>query len=168
MKFKVPKSKLFEALSTVQNVVGAKVAVPVLSNVLIEADEGALTFTTTDLEMTMRCSCEADVKEKGKVTLPVKNLTSIVRELDDGIVSIEVDEDHVANMRCGSYKSKINGMSTRDFHAAPTTESAISYVIDQGKFRDMLKKTHYAAASDDSKAVLTGVLLSFENGKLIC
>ena len=168
MKFKVPKSKLFEALSTVQNVVGAKVAVPVLSNVLIEADEGALTFTTTDLEMTMRCSCEADVKEKGKVTLPVKNLTSIVRELDDGIVSIEMDEDHVANMRCGSYKSKINGMSARDFPATPTTESAISYVIDQGKFRDMLKKTHYAAASDDSRAVLTGVLLSFENGKLIC
>ncbi len=168
MKFKVPKSKLFEALSVVQNVVGTKVTIPVLSNVLIEADEGSLTFTTTDLDITMRCSCEAEVKEQGKVTLPVKKLTGIVRELDDGIVSIDLDDDNVANMRCGSYKSKINGMSARDFPVAPTTEGAISYNIDQGKFRDMLRKTHYAAASDDSRAVLTGVLLSFENGKLIC
>ena len=58
MKFKVPKSKLFEALSLVQNIVGTRSALPVLSNVLISAEEGSLVLTTTDMDITMRCRCE--------------------------------------------------------------------------------------------------------------
>ena len=65
MKFKVPKSKLFEALSLVQNIVGSRSALPVLSNVLISAEEGSLVLTTTDFDITMRCRCEADVASPG-------------------------------------------------------------------------------------------------------
>lgn len=168
MKFKVPKSKLFEALSAVQNIVGSRATLPVLSNVLIIAEEGGLVFTTTDLDITMRCRCEADVEVEGRVTLPVKKLASIVKELDDGIVVIEVDENDSAHMRCGSYKSKIIGLPAREFPPTPTTEGSISYKIDQGRFRDMLRKTHYATATDDSRPILTGVLLSFAEGKLTC
>jgi len=168
MKFKVPKSKLFESLSAVQNVVGTRAALPVLSNVLISAEEGRLVFTTTDLDITIRCSCEAEVEETGKVTLPVKKLAGIVKELDDGIVKVEVDENDCAHMRCGSYKSKIIGLSAREFPQAPTSEDSLTYKIDQGRFRDMLRKTYYASATDDSRPVLTGVLLSFADGKLTC
>ncbi|NLB68065.1 MAG: DNA polymerase III subunit beta [Lentisphaerae bacterium] len=162
------KSKFFESLSTVQNIVGAKTTIPVLSNVLISAEDGLLVFTTTDLDVTMRCSCEAEISMTGKITLPVKKLTSIVRELDDGIVSVEVDEDNCAHMRCGSYRSKIIGMSADSFPPTPTTEGATTYEIDQGKFRDMLRNTYYATAAEDARAVLTGILMSFEDGKLIC
>ena len=121
MKFKVPKSKLFEALSLVQNIVGSRSALPVLSNVLISAEEGSLVLTTTDIDITMRCRCEADVATPGKVTLPVKKLASIVRELDEGIVSFDVEGNEIAHMRCSSYKSKINGLPAREFPPAPTT-----------------------------------------------
>ena len=168
MKFKVPKSKLFEALSLVQNIVGSRSALPVLSNVLISAEEGSLVLTTTDIDITMRCRCEADVATPGKVTLPVKKLASIVRELDEGIVSFDVEGNEIAHMRCSSYKSKINGLPAREFPPAPTTEGGIAYQIDQGKFRDMLRKTHYATAMDDTRAVLTGILMSFADGKLTC
>ncbi len=168
MKFKVPKSKLFEALSLVQNIVGTRSALPVLSNVLISAEEGSLVLTTTDMDITMRCRCEADVVEPGKVTLPVKKLAGIVRELDEGIVTFDVENDEVAHMRCSSYKSKINGLPAREFPPPPGVEGGVTYTIDQGKFKDMLRKTHYATALDDTRAVLTGILMSFADGKLTC
>ena len=168
MKFKVPKSKLLESLTIVQNVVGSRAALPVLSNVLILAENGTLVFTTTDLDITMRCQCEAEVEIPGKVTLPVKKLAGIVKELDDGIVTFDVDENDSAHMRCGSYKSKIIGLPAKEFPQSPTTEGSLSYKMDQGRFRDMLKKTHYATAMDDSRPILTGVLLSFAEGKLTC
>lgn len=168
MKFKVPKSKLFEALSSVQNVVGTRAALPVLSNVLIVAEEGQLVFTTTDLDITIRCSCEADVTEVGRVTLPVKKLTNIVRELDDGIVTMTIDDKDNCHMRCGSYKSKIIGLSAREFPVPPSPEGGINYKMDAARFKDMLKKTSYATSTDDSREILNGVLLSFADGKLTC
>lgn len=168
MKLKVPKSKLLEALLSVQNIVGPRPALPVLSNVLIVAEEDQLVFTTTDLDMTIRCPCDADVSETGRVTLPVKKLTSIVRELDDGIVTMNIDDQDNCHMRCGSYKSKIIGLSAREFPPPPSPEGGICYKMDAGRFKDMLKKTSYATAVDDSREVLNGVLLSFADGKLTC
>ncbi len=168
MKFKVPRNKFSESLSAVQNIVGNRNTIPILSNVLIVAEENRLILTTTDLDITMRCVCEAEVLEPGRGTLPVKKLAGIVRELDEGVVKVEIDEKDCAFMRCGSYKSKIIGMSAREFPKAPTTEEGIRYSLDQGRFKDMLRKTYYASATDESRQILTGVLLSFADGKLTC
>ena len=166
MKFKVPKNKLLDALSLVQNIVGSRQGIPVLSNVLIVAEDNKLVFTTTDLDMTIRCSCEAEVERPGSVTLPVKKLTGIIREVSDGIVYVDGDENSIATIRAGSFKSKMYGISPKEFPKLPETENPVTFKIAQSKFKDMLRKTFYAAAVDNSKPLLTGILLNFEEGKL--
>lgn len=170
MKFKIHQSSLMEALNAVQGVVGSRVTLPVLSNVLVEADGETLTFTTTDFTVAKRFRCKAEIEEKGAVTLPVKRLTSIVRELSDQIVEVSsVGDDAAVKMQCGSYKSRIVGIAASEFPKLPATEGGLSYTMPQAALKEMLRKTAYAAAADDaSRPVLTGTLLSFAEGKATC
>ena len=171
MKFKLHQSNLLEALNAVQGVVGTRVTLPVLSNVLISAAGESLTFTTTDFTITKRFTCKAEVIEPGAVTLPVKRLTSIVRELSDQIVEIASDpkQEDAVRMTCGSYRSKITGIAAKEFPKIPTAEDGIAFKLDEGVLKEMLRKTSYAAATDDAaRPVLTGLLLSFAEGRLTC
>lgn len=171
MKFKIHQSNLMEALNAVQGVVGSRVTLPVLSNVLVEASGENLTFTTTDFTVAKRFSCKAEIAENGAVTLPVKRLTSIVRELSDQIVEIASADggEAAVRMQCGSYKSRIVGIAASDFPKIPATTDGQSYTMPQAALKEMLRKTAYAAAADDaSRPVLTGTLLSFADGKATC
>src|SRR6185436_12958132 len=91
MKFSVSKEKLLEGLQTVQNVVSTRTTLPILSNVLLQADEGKLRLTTTDLDVGISGAVEATVEKPGATTLPARRLAGIVRELPAAEVSIEVD-----------------------------------------------------------------------------
>mgnify|MGYP000967582459 CR=1 FL=1 len=81
MKFKINRDHFANGLAQVLNVVGSKATMPILSNVLIEAEKDQISLTTTNLDLGIRCKIKADVKETGSVTLPVKRLAGIVREL---------------------------------------------------------------------------------------
>jgi DNA polymerase III subunit beta len=166
MKLTVTKESLLEALQRVQNVVAVRTTIPVLANVLIKADEEGLSFTTTDLEVSVRCRAEATIEKNGVTTLPVKKLVSIVRELPDKEISLDVDDNHVTTLKCEAAFFNINGLSPEEFPTLPTSEGKSTYAIDQGAFREMLRKTSYAASSDETRYVLNGVLLSFKSGKL--
>jgi DNA polymerase-3 subunit beta len=166
MKLSVTKESLLEALQRVQNVVAARTTIPVLGNVLIKADEEGLSFTTTDLEVSVRCRAEATIEKNGATTLPVKKLLSIVRELPDKEISLDVDDGHVTTLKCEAAFFKIIGMSQEEFPTLPKEEGKSAYAMDQGAFREMLRKTAYAASTDETRYVLNGVLLSFKSGKL--
>src|ERR1700746_2586080 len=81
MKFSVSKDKLLEGLATVQNVVSTRTTLPILSNVLLQASDGEIRLTTTDLDVGVRRSVEAQVERTGATTLPARRLFSIVRDL---------------------------------------------------------------------------------------
>ena len=166
MKFIVVKSKLLQALQDVQNVVNARSTLPVLSNTLITADEKGIKLTTTDLDITVQSFIEADIEETGITTLPVRRLANIVRELPDGNIDFEVDENDVASLKCKSSFMRIIGMSKEEFPPVPSPEGRFCYHLDQGEFREMLRKTLYAASTDETRHVLNGVLMSFKEGKL--
>ena len=166
MKFTIARSKLLDALQTVQNVVPARSTLQILSNALVRAEEGRLWLTTTDLDVSVRCSVEAQVAVPGATTLPVRRLGSIVRELADGNIELEVGEDDTASLQCGSSFFKIIGLPMRDFPPVPGAEGRSCYRIESGAFREMLRKTSYAASQDETRRVLTGVLLAFRVGKL--
>lgn len=171
MKFKIHQSNLLEALNAVQGVVGSRPTLPVLSNVLIQAEGENLTFTTTDFTITKRWTCKAEIEEPGATTLPVKRLTSIVRELSDQVVTVVSeagDQADSVRMTCGSYRSRITGISAKEFPAIPDPDKGLAYTLDQAVLKSMIRKTSYAAATDDSRPVLTGLLLSFADGKLTC
>ena len=166
MKFSIIRSKFLEGLQTVQNVVSAKGSLQILSNALIQVEDGRLCVTTTDLDISERCFAECEVDQPGSTTLPIRRLASIIRELDEGKILVEVNEEDVATVQCASSFFKIIGLPTRDFPPIPAAEGKFCYRIDQGKFREMLRKTCYAASQDETRRVLNGVLLAFKDSKL--
>lgn len=166
MKFTIIQSKFLEGLQTVQNVVSAKGSLQILSNALIQANDNRLCITTTDLDISERCYVECEVDQPGTTTLPIRRLASIVRELDEGKILVEVNDDDVATVQSGSSFFKIIGLPMRDFPPVPSAEGKFCYRIDQGVFKEMLRKTSYAASLDETRRVLNGVLLAFKENKL--
>jgi len=97
MKFSATKEKLLEGLQQVQNVVSTRTTLPILSNVLLQAKEGAVHLTTTDLDVGVRGSFEANVDKVGATTLPARRLFTIIRELPSSEIAIEVDGKNAAS-----------------------------------------------------------------------
>ncbi len=166
MKLRLEKKALLEGLQIVQNIVSTRSTLPILSNVLLAAKGDKLSFTTTDLEVTVKCSVAADVVKEGATTLPVRRFSSIVRELPESEIDVEIDDGDIAVLTCGSSYFKIIGIGSEEFPTVPTASGKHTYHIDQGVFREMLRKTAYAASTDETRFVLNGVLLSFRDGKL--
>jgi DNA polymerase-3 subunit beta len=133
---------------------------------LLHVENNQLCITTTDLDIAVRCFVECEVEQPGSTTLPIRRLASIIRELDEGRILVEVNDEDVATVQCGSSFFKILGLPMRDFPPVPATEGKVCYRIDQGAFREMLRKTSYAASQDETRRVLNGVLLAFKDNKL--
>jgi DNA polymerase III subunit beta len=166
MKFSVSKDKLLEGLQTVQNVVGTRTTLPILSNVLIRAEEGVLRLTTNDLDVGMSCDIEAQVEKGGGTTLPVRRLASIVKELPSADVLVEVDGKNVATLRCGQILFKMNGLAEEEFPALPKLAEAKVFTLKQKDLKDGLRKTSYAISTDETRYVLNGILFSFKENKM--
>ena len=98
MEFTVSKADLVRELSLSQGVVEKKTTIPILSNVLLEADGDRVILTATDLELGIRCSCPARVKKEGSGTVPARRLLDYVRLLPDGDVKVKIQENHWANL----------------------------------------------------------------------
>ena len=165
MKLSIEKDQILEALQKVQSIVGQRTTLPILSNVLLEADNGKLTLTTTDMEVSVRTSLEADISQSGATTLPARRFFSICRELPNHQIDINVSND-VAEISSGASNFKLEGLSKDDFPPMPTFEESFSYKLKQGTLRDILQKTSYAASTDESRAILNGSLMSFHDNKL--
>jgi DNA polymerase III subunit beta len=166
MKFSIIRAKLLDGLQVVQNVVAAKSTLQILSNALIKAENGKLHLTTTDLDITVRCSVECETEETGATTLPIRRLAGIVRELPEGKINVAVSDEDSAEVRCGSSFFRIIGLPMRDFPPVPVADGKFCYRLDQGAFREMLRKTSYAASLDETRRVLNGVLMAFKDNKL--
>jgi DNA polymerase-3 subunit beta len=151
---------------TVQNVVSSKGTLQILSNALIHVENNQMSITTTDLDISMRCVIPCEVEQSGSTTLPIRRVVMIMKELNEGNVTVQVAEDDEAKFQSGSSYFKVIGLPTRDFPPIPATEGKFSYRIDQGVLKEMLRKTSYAASLDETRRVLNGVLMAFKSNKL--
>ncbi len=166
MKFRISKEALLDGLQKVQHVVSTRTTLPILSNVLLVAKDGRLTFTTTDLDVGITGSVEATIEKEGATTLPAKRLVNIVRELPASEVEIAVDAKNVASIQSGPSFFKIIGLGQDDFPPLPDFAGAKEFRIPQQLLRDGLKKTAYAISTDETRYVLNGIYTSFREGKL--
>ena len=119
MEFSVTKSALLNELSTTQGFVERKTTIPILSNLLVEAKGSELTITATDLELSIRTSCEAKVKKEGAGTIPAKKLLELVRLLPEGEIKIRLLENHWVEITSDRKKYKLVGMAKENFPALP-------------------------------------------------
>jgi DNA polymerase-3 subunit beta len=166
MKFTVSKEALLDGLQKVQNVVSTRTTLPILSNVLLEAADGRIRLTTTDLDVGITSSIEAKVERDGATTLPAKKLVNIIRELPASEVEISVDNKNTASISCGPSFFKIIGLGQDDFPPLPDFEGASEFRMPQSLLRDGLKKTAFAISTDETRYVLNGIYTSFREGKL--
>lgn len=166
MKFTVEKDQILEALQKVQSIVGQRTPLLILSNVLIEANDGRLMLTTTDQEVSVRTSFDADISEPGATTLPARRFFSICRDLPDHQIDISVDANEVSEIKSGAARFKLEGLSVKDFPPMPSFEESFSYELDQSVLKDLLQKVSYAASTDESRGILNGSFMSFQNQKL--
>jgi len=166
MNLTISKEQIISGLQAVQNVVGSRTTLPILSNVLLSAQDGRLELTATDLDVTISCGVEAKVSQAGASTVPVKKLFGVVRELAAGEVEIEVDDKNHCSIRSGASFYKLNGLGADEFPPAPKFKEDKKVVLKQESFRSMLKKTCFAVSTDESRYVLNGIFLSLKDHKI--
>lgn len=164
MKFVVSKAELQELIGKLQNVVAARSTIPILANVLVEAANDELVLTATDLTVSMRCYTEAKILQEGGTTLPAKRFFQLIRELPDVNIEVEVGEDHIAHIRAGASRFKLNGMASTEFPALPDLGGATQFGIPQSKLRELLFRTAFAVSREENRYVLTGVLCRIADG----
>jgi DNA polymerase-3 subunit beta len=166
MKFKINRDHFSNGLAQVLNVVGSKAAMPILSNVLIEAEKDHISLTTTNLDLGIRCKIKAEIKEGGAVTLPVKRLATIVRELPNVDVSFDSTAAHQVKIASGGSNFRIMGIGAEEFPKLPDTGDDKSFALEQGELATMLSNVSYAQSTDETRYILNGVYFNFKDGKL--
>ena len=160
MKFSVDRLKLQKALQRVSNIIGSRSMLPLLGNVLINASEEGLELSTTDLELRLVTRVEAEVAEAGTTTLPAKKLASLIGCFSAEKVDFEINEKDFARITCGTAKFTLHGLSAADFPEALSFDTVRTVKIKESVFKRMIGSISYAVSADDSRKVLTGILLN--------
>ncbi len=166
MEFTVSRADLVRELNLSQGVVEKKTTIPILSNVLVEADGDRIHLTATDLELGIRCSCAARVKKGGAGTIPARRLLDYVRLLPDGDVQVKIQENHWASLVCGRSKTRIAGMSRESFPELPQMPEVLAE-IPIGVLASMIGKTIFSISTEESRFTLNGALLVLRKGGVV-
>ena len=166
MKFKISRDQFSGGLQQVLNVVGTRATMPILGNVLIEADTEGISLTTTNLDLGIRCRIRAEVSNTGGLTLPVRKLANIVRELPNLDVEVEAFPNHQAKITSGGSLFRIMGIGPEEFPALPSFEDEHEFHLPQARLAKMLKSVSYAQSTDETRYIMNGVYFNFDDGKL--
>ena len=166
MKFKINQDHFSNGLQQVLNVVASRSTMPILSNVLIEAEEEHISLTTTNLDLGIRCRIKAHVSDTGSITLPVRKLAIIVKELPVNEVFLETNKSNQAKITSGGSLFKIMGIGSEEFPPLPTFENRKVFELAQDEIVKMLKSVSYAQSTDENRYILNGVYFNFADEKL--
>ena len=166
MEFKINKDHFSNGLQQVLNVVRTRSAMPILGNVLIEAGTDHISLTTTNLDIGIRCRITADVSTEGSITLPVRKLATIVKELPQQEVFFELSSNNQAKITSGGSIFKVMGIGTDEFPPLPSFENQHVFKLEQNDLANMLKSVSFAQSSDENRYILNGVYFNFSDENL--
>ena len=158
MEFSVTKSALLNELITTQGVVERKTTIPILSNILVEAKGTRLTVTATDLELSIRTSCEVKIKREGAGTIPAKKLLELVRLLPEGEIKFRLLENYWVEITSDKKKYKLVGMARENFPALPAMPHPL-VKLPAAILQSLIAKTKFAISMEESRYTLNGGLL---------
>jgi len=166
MKLSVKKESLLKALVKIAGIIGNRTTLPVLANVLVEAENNSISLTTTDLEIRLSAKIEGDVEKAGKTTIPVKRLLGLVSKLRGESVSFNTNENFHTEIKCGTASFTLLGLNPDDFPAPVEFSPIRSFKMKQGEISSIIERVSYAVSMDDSRKVLQGILISVRESKL--
>jgi DNA polymerase-3 subunit beta len=168
MKLTCAKDELSEKLQVAGRGVSTRTTVQILAGILLNAAGGRLSLSATDMEISLRVSLEAQVEDEGSVVVPGRLLVDIVRLLPAGEVTISHRaEEGVVELVCGSASYRLNTYAAEDFPRLPEIEDANAFTVQKEAFVDTIARVSRSASRDESRPVLTGVLVRFEGDKLV-
>jgi DNA polymerase-3 subunit beta len=163
MKVSCLQENLAKGLSIVSRAVAARSTLPVLGNILLAAENGRLRLSATNLELGITCWIGAKIEDEGAITLPAKTLVDLVNTLPQDTVHLSLSaRTQTVNLSCGRIKASIKGIDAQEFPAIPPADIDAAIQLNVEDLRDMIAAVIFAAATDEARPILTGVLARLE------
>jgi DNA polymerase-3 subunit beta len=165
MKLQVTQENLNRALGSVARVANSRGTLPILANVLIKTSNNRLSLSATNLDIAITHYIGAKVGEEGSITVPARLMQDFVGSLPEGVIELDL-QDSKLHVTTDQYKSVVNGIVADDFPVMPAITKGKSWKIKTAAFKKSLQQVVFAASSDETRPVLTGVLLQTHDGNL--
>lgn len=165
MKLQVTQENLNRALGTVARVANSRNALPILANILVKTTNNRLSVSATNLDIAITHYIGAKVGVEGSVTVPARLMQDFVSSLPAGVIDLELEENKL-HITTDQYKSVVNGIAADDFPVMPAIEGGTTWTISGPTLKKGLQQVAMAASSDESRPVLTGVLMQTVDGNL--
>jgi DNA polymerase-3 subunit beta len=164
MKLSVTRDSLHSGLGAVSATIPTKTTLPVLSNILLVAEDGTLRLSGTDLDISVSVSIEAEIDEGGSVTVPAKKFAEIARELPAAPVHI-VAEGVEVRIESGRSRFKLFGLPPEEFPSFPEVESGEAWTMQAANLHELIHRTSFAVSTEESRPILNGVLWQLREGQ---
>jgi DNA polymerase III subunit beta len=165
MKLSCLQENLSKGLSNVGRAVATTTTLPITKNILIATDDSRLKMVATNLEMAISCWVGAKVEAEGAITLPARILTEFISSLPNEKVDLTLNQ-RTLQLKSGRFEAKINGIEASDFPPIPQVTDGISTKIEAEVLHQAITQVSFAAATEESRPVLTGVQMEFDESKL--
>ncbi len=167
MKLSCLQENLNRGLSIVGRAVATRTTLPITNNVLLATDMGRLKLVATNLEVAISCWIGAKVEEEGTITVPARLLTEFISSLPaDKIDIILSPKTKTLQLKCARFEARISGMDARDFPPIPRIDEGITTKVEVEALRQAINQVAFAAATEESRPVLTGVNAQFDGDTL--
>ncbi len=169
MKFSMDRSALLGALGHVQNVVERRNTIPILSNVLMNAEDGKVNFVATDLDIEISEAAQANVDAPGNVTAPAHTLYDIARKLPDGSeVSLSIGVDGRLEVIAGRSQFTLPLLPPGDFPKMVSDDFTHNFTLTAPELIRLIDKTRFAISTEETRYYLNGIYFHVDDGKLRC
>ncbi|MGH7546462.1 MAG: DNA polymerase III subunit beta [Gemmatimonadota bacterium] len=156
---------LRNGLAAVGATIAPRTTLPVLSNVLLEADGEGLRLSATDLDMWVSLVVPAEPKSGGALTVPAKKLSEIARELPESPVRLHSKGDHLT-LECGKSRFRLHGLPREEYPSFPEVPFDEAWTVEAGVVQRLVGHTSFAASTEESRPILNGVLWQVRQGEL--
>ena len=167
MKLSCLQENLNRSLNIVGRAVATRTTLPITNNVLMATDEGRLKLVATNLEMAISCWTGAKIEEEGAITVPARLITEFVSSLPSDTIDINLSEQtKTLGLKCARFEARISGVDAKDFPPIPTVDEGITTKVEVESLRQGINQVVFAAATEESRPVLTGVCAQFEGDTL--
>jgi DNA polymerase-3 subunit beta len=168
LKASSARKDLFEGIQAVGKAVAARTSLPILTHIRVSAFDGKLSVMATDLEMWMEHTFPVtSLTAAGAATAPAKNFTELLGAMPDADVDLDLEQDTCAlHLRCNKANYKLLGLPADEFPLLPQVTDETHFTVDRLLLRDAIKQTIFATSSDETRAILTGVLIVFSGESL--
>jgi DNA polymerase-3 subunit beta len=167
MKLSCLQENLNWGLGVVGRAVATRTTLPITNNVLLATDEGRLKIVATNLEMAISCWIGAKIEEEGAITVPARLISEFVSSLPGDTIDVALSpRTKTLEMKCARFEARISGIDAKDFPPIPSVDDGIATKVEVESLRQGINQVAFAAATEESRPVLTGVYAQFEGDLL--